>query len=306
MPATVKISSGLGNQMFQYAFASALSKASGERCAFDVGEYRTDRLRRFELDKFQTGLMSFRDPDAAPLARLRKFPARFSGFVRRMVQLAVNFVVYNLLIKFRRDWVQERSLRFDARNLVPRAGAYYSGYWQSYRYVEAAATEVRAAFRPAVPLDPRNAALAADMAACESVAVHFRRGDYVTQKSFFPPHLVPCPPDYYLRALDLVRSRVKEPVFYVFSDDVPWVRENFFRGDRAVFVEGNSGPDAYKDLLLMAAARHNIIANSTFSWWGAWLNGNPQKLVVRPVRWFNRASLNAQAADLCPPDWAAI
>lgn len=307
MSLTVRISSGLGNQMFQYAFARLLARRSGEEVLLDIGEYRTDLVRSFELDRFAVGPLHLADPDSAPLARLRAVPDRLpKGLTRRIARAAVDILVHRCLTPVWPRYIEDRSFRFDPAYLRPRPGAYYSGYWQSYRYVDPVADEIRTAFRPAVPLDGRNARLAEDMASRESVAVHFRRGDYAAHKSIRAPRLVPCPPDYYLRALERIRSSVGNPVFYVFSDEIPWVRENFFRTDRAIFVEGNSGAEAYKDILLMAAARHNVVANSTFSWWGAWLNSNPGKIVVRPARWFNRSRLNSRAGGLCPPDWIAV
>jgi len=137
-------------------------------------------------------------------------------------------------------------------------------------------------------------------AAPVSVSLHVRRGDYTLAAE----GNIALPLDYYHRAIDLIRQRFDDPVFFIFSDDIEFARKNLPAGMRQVFVEGNDDLSSHEDLRLMAACQHHIIANSSFSWWGAWLNPSSEKVVVAPRHWL--LSPESAFEDLLPPTWYAL
>jgi hypothetical protein len=170
------------------------------------------------------------------------------------------------------------------------------GYWQSHRYFAPAEARVREAFRFRVPL-PTAPALQSD----ESVAVHVRRGDYLAPKR--AARFGVLAPEYYTDAMALVAARVREPSFLVFSDDAAWCRDRF-GGDDRVTIVAPDGRDPRRDLQLMAACRHHVVANSSFSWWAAWLGESADQVVVAPAGWHRDPSLRPD--DLIRPGWLQL
>ena len=191
---------------------------------------------------------------------------------------------------------------------------YLSGYWQSEKYFSTVVPMIRNQFSPKTPLDGVNIALQEKLKSQNSVAVHVRRGDYATTASY-NSFFGTLPMKYYEDAIRLMNQKVGDPVFYFFSDDPAWCKATFSTM-RAQYIDHNQGEDAYKDLLLMSACSHAIIANSTFSWWGAWLNGNSGKVVIAPKHWFTTnyltrkepvyASRLYNTKDLIPESWIRL
>lgn len=176
------------------------------------------------------------------------------------------------------------------------------GYFQTEKYFPGSAESLRREFTPVASLSPANAAIAALARECESVMIHVRRGDYVNNAKTLKVHGV-CSVAYYQQAIATMRARAGNPRFFVFSNDMAWARDNLALGADAVFVEGNKdAPEV--DIHLMAQCRHHIIANSSFSWWGAWLAASPQKTVIAPTPWFDNSRHNA--SDLVPASWLRV
>lgn len=157
------------------------------------------------------------------------------------------------------------------------------GFFQDPRFFQKHQTEVRKAFTFNKGLSPENKKLIEELRSVNSVSVHIRRGDYVEKKDY---HFL-LTNEYYERAADYIAERVKDPHFYIFSDDLEWVKKNIKLKYPHTFVEANQFQTGYNDMRLMSLCRHNIIANSSFSWWGAWLNNNPDKIVIAPNIWLN-------------------
>lgn len=171
---------------------------------------------------------------------------------------------------------------------------YLLGYWMNPQYFAGIEDKIRQAFT-FQGIDEMNAEIAREMQNCNSVALHVRRGDYLKMKN----HFCICELDYYERALEFIKARIDSPIVYVFSDDIEWCYENINKlGVKYKIVDINRGIDSYKDMFLMTQCRHIIMANSTFSWWGAWLNRNPNKIVITPSSWFADNSVN-----FCPQSW---
>jgi len=136
-----------------------------------------------------------------------------------------------------------------------------------------------------------------------SVSLHIRRGDYVQNQEANKFHGI-CSPEYYSQAMNLIEQKIENPHYFVFSDEVGWVRENIKFNYPVDFVSGNSISEA-EELSLMSKCKHNIIANSSFSWWGTWLNTSPEKIVIAPKKWIENTDL-ADASDLIPKEWIKI
>lgn len=268
-----------GNQMFQYAVGRALAKRRGvglvvdDRLALARGEKSLSRI--FDLHRAEPARMPPSKHDR-PLA-------------------------YTLWRHFgsKPKYWREKGLGFDPAVLAAPDETYLHGYWQSEKYFADAAEQIRADFAFPPP-EGRNAELAEQIAGGLSVSLHLRRGDYVSNAS----HVI-CGQAYYDAALaELLPQLDGEPVIYVFSDEPDWARENLKLPGKPVFVDHNGADADYEDMRLMSLCRHNVIANSSFSWWGAWLNATPGKRVMAPSRWFGKAELSNP--DIIPDGWQKI
>lgn len=284
---------GIGNQMFQYAAARAFALDRGDELLLDLRMFDGYGLHQgFELDR----VFSARFDKAQP-RHLDSVLGWQSGLMALRVLRRPAFAALRA-----RSLVVEPHFNHWPGLALQGGDIYMMGYWQSERYFERHAKAIRADFQFRTPLDARNAALAARIRDCESVSLHVRRGDYASNpKNRKILHL--CSPDYYREAIDRVCRRVKAPVFFVFSDDPQWVRENLAGIPDHEIVEHNRGGASYIDMQLMSTCRHHIIANSSFSWWGAWLNATPERIVIAPRQWFCNGT---DDRDLIPADWQRI
>lgn len=282
----VSVFGGLGNQMFQYAAARALSLRSGQPLVLDLRHYAGPREHGYALDAFSIAGRLGRPEELPPRPRhepLRALGRRFAG--RSLPR-----------------W-QEREPGFAAEVTRLRGPVWLHGYFQSERYFADHAPAIRTEFTPRAAPDAANAALLGEITASTSVSVHVRRGDYVRNPRFNALHGT-CPPEYYASAAARMAGRLKDAVFYVFSDEPDWARKNLSLPGAVRVVDHNTGGPASEDLRLMSACRHHIIANSTFSWWGAWLNPRPDKKVIAPARWFAREG--HENPDLLPASWLRL
>lgn len=180
---------------------------------------------------------------------------------------------------------------------------YFKGYWQSARYFKDGDQTIRDlfAFRPF--LSDRNHEIARTMGAVNSVSLHVRRGDYADNFMNLLKHGL-CPLNYYEAAIQYITKHVKNPLFFIFSDDIDWVRENLKVKSDIHFIDHNRGMESYNDMRLMSLCKHHIIANSSFSWWSAWLNPDKEKIVIAPQRWF--ANYPVRTSDLIPRRWVQL
>ena len=200
-------------------------------------------------------------------------------------------------------YVRDRETGFDAAVLQIRGGAYLAGFWQREEYFSEIADVIRKEFTFREPPNAQNAETLREIATSgNAVCVHVRRGDYLEPQmhAFFGL----CGLDYYRQAMELMRGRVNGPRFFLFSDDPAWARGHLHIDDRTRLVDHNVGGQDHEDLRLMAACRHFIIANSSFSWWGAWLSAAAGKIVVAPKTWL--ADAKRIGFDPCPAGWIRI
>lgn len=177
---------------------------------------------------------------------------------------------------------------------------YLKGYWQSDKYFQAHAAAIRTDFSFKSPLAGQNIWLAREMGQVNAVSLHVRRGDYVKNQATTALHGV-CSLDYYNAAVEYLLHRVDKPVFYIFSDDMPWVKAHLTIAAKTYHIGHND--QAYDDMHLMSLCKHHVIANSSFSWWGAWLNARPDKIVVAPKQWFAQAR---NTEHLLPQAWVKL
>ncbi|MEO1766436.1 alpha-1,2-fucosyltransferase [Thiobacter aerophilum] len=290
----VRLCGGLGNQMFQYVAGYALARLHGSALRFDTSWFETNRLHNgLELDRvFGLTLAEATASDK-----------------RRILGWAAQRVVYRVLARKYLKPLRPRSMVMEPHfHYWPGFAdlpddVYLDGYWQSERYFASVAPELRERFRFALPLDPRSADLVEAMAQQESVSIHVRRGDFVSDPSVNQVHGVDLS-GYYRAAIAAIRERVRQPIFYVFSDEPQWVRQHLEIPAQSVIVDHNRGEDSYRDMQLMSACRHHILANSSFSWWAAWLNPREDKIVIAPRQWFAVADLDTR--DLYCQGWIVL
>lgn len=293
----VELLGGLGNQMFQYAFGSSISTQLGIEVKFDVHNLldRTPKpnftYRDFELSIFDAEVPI---ATASDTALYRALPAgRLAQFTNRIQRKLINA----------RFFPEKNIFTYDAEVLQVGRHTYFEGYWQSEKYFTPCEPLIRKAFTFKQPLTDINRSLADKMLSTLSVAMHIRRGDYVTNAVTNAAHGT-CTPAYYQQALATLQGQVENINLFVFSDEPQWVKENLHFEVPTVYITHNQGKASYQDMQLMSLCQHNIIANSSFSWWGAWLNNNPDKIVVAPKHWM--PGYVTESLDLLPEAWLRL
>lgn len=289
-PVIVRLVGGLGNQMFQYAMGLAVATKVNGRLLLDVDFVGNGVARReFELTRAFVGPFQLATPEE------QRAVLGWRAYFRRAMGRPTA-----TLLGCKRVAV-ERGLEFVPTFAGLSAPVYLVGYWQSESYFLDVAQQLRERLS-FVPPDAANAAMLREISSCESVAVHIRRGDYAEVSSITACHGL-CPPSYYERAASQLLERQPNLRFFLFSDDLEWTRDNIRLPAECVYVEVNRGGSAFNDMRLMSACRHQVIANSTFSWWAAWLNTNQKKHVIAPERWFASGS---PATSICPQEWVRL
>jgi hypothetical protein len=289
----IQLIGGLGNQMFQYALGRRLSCMHNVPLKLDIMGFKNYTLWTYRLDHFAIHA----DIASVPEIEEVKFHGR-AGVLRTLGNLAGFFVPY-----YRRNIYREPHFSFDFNVLKCRPDVYLEGYWQTEKYFRDIADTIRRDFTVLEDPDPRNQEMADIIRDCEAVSLHVRRGDYVSNPVTNAVHGT-CTEDYYRRAIRIIEKKVEKPRFFIFSDDPSWVFEHMDTGHPTTYMNIN-GPDKdYEDLRLLSLCRHHIIANSSFSWWGAWLCSNPNKTVIAPKKWFNNTKVNT--VDLMPESWIRI
>ena len=289
-----KVYGGLGNQMFQYAAALCLASLRGVTVRYDLSWFRRYHLHQgFELHR----VFSVEIPEATGLDYFRVLGWRGHHWLRAQLLRP------SLRALRPAAYVQEPHYQFWPGFHSLPGRVYLDGYWHSERYFIAAERLVRDAFRFRHPLSGRNLELSQHMASCNSVAVHVRRGDFASDPAINAVHGLTSLA-YYRAAIGLTQARIEDPCYFVFSDDMEWAREHLQIDAPCSYVDHNRGLESYNDLRLMSLCKHHIIANSTFSWWGAWLGQHPGQHAVAPSRWFQ--AQDKDTADLIPARWERI
>jgi len=286
----VKVQGGLGNQLFQYSIGRALSLKHGVKLYLDTSFFRIPlpsdvTPRKFELDDYN---LSYEIADDTIYAKF--FSDKLSLWDRLMIKIG-KYDSFKIL--------KEPRFEFDPNVSSISNNLYLDGYWQTALYFQSINTTLRKELKLnfAGNVKPE---LFKRVQNKNSISIHFRRGDYLSEKKNEEWHGV-VPMAYYEQALDLMLNKVSDPFLFVFSDDIQWTKANF---NPQLPVEYVNTLSATLDMELMSLCKHNILANSSFSWWGAWKNYNPEKIVVAPRKWFQTDKMNTR--DLFPADWITI
>jgi len=279
---------GLGNQMFQYALFKKF-QLLGKDVKGDISFYDKNNAHNgFEIER----VFNLKIPRASQeeINRLKDT----SNFLRKYRRF------------FRIFWKSTdiEQINFDfCESILLLDNAYLNGYWQSEKYFKDISKQVRKDFTFR-NTDLTDKKILKKIKNTNSISIHIRRGDYESDPNTKKLLGGICTIDYYNQAINLIQSRINKPVFFIFSDDLNWAKENLRLSSKHFFIDINRGENSYKDMFLMSYCKHNIIANSSFSWWGAWLNKNQNKLVIAPAKWSNNKRLDSK--DIVPESWIRI
>jgi len=292
----VRLMGGLGNQMFQYALARSLAIKNHTNPIMDMVFFdniaEVDTPREYELSCFnikETFLPAAKRPQENHEANYRGR----KGSLRK--------IKHTLMGKAWSTY-QEPHHNFDKNTLNKSNGAYLIGYWQTEKYFVDIRTELLKDFSFKAKPKPSNQKILDQIKSSPSISLHVRRGDYVNNKNANKFHGTKGT-EYYTKAInEIVKRKPANYTLFVFSDDIAWCKKNLKLSYPTVYVTGNK--KGCEDMRLMMNCTHNIIANSSFSWWAAWLNQSPDKLVVGPKQWFNDPSVNTN--DVLPSSWIKI
>ena len=291
----VKLMGGLGNQMFQYAAAKALAEHHGVLLKVDLS-FLNDRsakenftFREYELSCFDTSIeIASKDEISIFNAKNRfyRYMMTFLGISMPLHYYEQSFKYYELFNQLHKETLLE-------------------GYFQSEKYFIQIKSLLLENFKWLSPASGIKLKLIESIQAVHSVSLHIRRGDFVENKVINSIHGL-CDINYYERAISEINNSMKNPTFFIFSDDINWAKKKFGWIPSVIFIDHNKGKESFWDMRLMSYCKHNIIANSSFSWWGAWLNTNKLKIVIAPKIWFNDSIINLQTEDLIPSEWLRI
>jgi hypothetical protein len=286
----VQLTGGLGNQLFQYAMGSML--ASNNQCEL-----------KLDLSTFET--YEWHEYSLAPFA----IAAKIAGSRECAISKGENLSLLNRILKKlsnnQTNNIVEQSLLYDSRYVNFKGSAYVTGYWQSEKYFKGIENKIREDLKIRIEPSASNKVLLDKIRSGNAVSLHIRRGNFVSIDFVNKVHGT-CSIDYYQNAVNLISKKISNPVFYIFSDDIPWAKQSLSLNFETVIVDINDAKTDYEDLRLMSTCKHHILANSTFSWWGAWLNPSKEKVVIAPKIWFADEKLNGETADLIPDEWMRI
>ncbi len=287
----VKLMGGIGNQMFQYALGRHLSILNNTSLKLDVSGFAFDRKRSYSLSAFNI-LEDFATTKDICLMKHR------SIIFRILEKLSYN--------RLARKHIKEKKLGFEKHILNLHEPIYLDGYWQSEKYFTSIEDIIRKDYTLRKQLSSSSENIGEQILNTNSVSMHIRRGDYFSSARCRRIHGV-CNTNYYYSSINYIKQNVGNPFIYIFSDDPDWVKENIRIDIPHMLVshQSNSIENDFEDIVLMSRCKHNILSNSSYSWWGAWLNTYSGKIVVSPDRWFAISNYR-EAKDIIPEGWVKM
>jgi glycosyl transferase family 11 len=300
----IKLIGGLGNQMFQYACAFALAKRINTDFALDLCHFKSAGSRKFSLQQWNitknqkllsTLLTSYLFSYGPSFSNQRRIRHRLVGILLSQI-LTIKYSKWKFICEKQFGHFQNLSSL-----IKEERGIFLSGYWQSEKYFVDIEKSILRIFTPSQNLSLEDQILSKGMRNNRgSVSVHIRCGDYLHNLDTWKLHYV-CTPGYYQEAFNLIEGKIypRKPHLYIFSDDPQWVKGHIEIPYGHTFVSNRERIEAH-EITLMSKCHHHIIANSTFSWWGAWLNRDPKKVVIAPPRWSNDSNTTP---DIIPKEW---
>ena len=296
----IKLKGGIGNQMFQYAFGRRIALENDIKLKFDITNFKDDRVYRY---KYNLGCFNIFEKIATEkdLRKSRIFTSKsyFGKFIR---------LLYRIKPYYNRYIINEKKFfLYDQKVMIKKKNLYYNGYWQNEKYFKNIEDVIRQEFSfKKNTLNQDNLKISEKIINTNSVAVHIRNyGNTYDEKASKRDvkNFGIMPISYYQNALKYLVDKINNFTIFIFSDDINWVKENFDLKSGSIFYVDKEGKD-YEQLKLMSICKHQIISNSTFSWWAAWLNNNPEKIVIAPKKWF--AIGEYDPSDLIPKEWIKI
>lgn len=291
----VKFKGGLGNQMFQYAFAKNIEMVTGEEVKFDISAFDTrknDDVRKPRIFNFKISEKIATKSQIEEVCRIDHNSDLLSFKYKFGVQIEN---IINPDYFFRRDCKY-----FPVEKIAKYK--YYDGYWQSWRYVDAVKDKLKQEFIPKKKISLKGSLLAEKLKKQNSVFVGIRKGDYSSSWKVRRKY-GEFGSDYYLKAMNYLCSLVENPIFYIFSNDIEWVKKNMkFDKYEIHYRDDEDQVSDFEEMIIMSSCQYSIIVNSTFYWWGAWLNNNPQKIVIAPNKWFT----NGWRDEIVYPNWIKL
>lgn len=280
----IKLQGGLGNQLFQYAFGRSLTEKIKTELVLDHTNYEGDKLRTFSLHHFNVKARLITSKES------RKY----------------NSKTYKLYRKIKRFVNPHQAYLFKARYFSTKDNSYIEGYWQSQKYFYSIEKEIR---RELTLKNNVSKTFQSEYKLIKSypisVSIHIRRGDYANntdvQKRFGL-----CDIEYYKKAVDFILNKFPNSTFFVSSDDIAWAKQSIPQIIKNNKIHYLSNPDLvdHEELILMSNCHHQIMANSSFSWWSAWLNQNKSKIVIAPKSWL--ADKKVKTDDIIPDNWIKV
>jgi hypothetical protein len=281
---------GLGNQLFQYAIARNLAFIHKTNVKVDITPFETYKLHEYSLKplNIKESIASPKDVSSLKNPTMKE---RIKAKIRRRMPVPPA------------SYIREKHYHFDPDILDLPNNIYLEGYWQTPKYFFDILDTLREEFNPHTVPGGKDLDILNKIKNSYSISIHMRRGDYVKNPKTQEYHGV-CDIDYYKRCIRLLADKVQNPHFFLFSDDPKWCEENLHTNYRLTAVSHNDAKKNYEDLRLMSNCSHQIIANSSFSWWAAMLNKNPAKIVCSPQNWFKNSKNDIK--DLLPETWIRI
>lgn len=277
-----KITGGLGNQLFQYAVGKAVALHHYVPLKLDITTYETYKLHNgFRLDQFAI------NADIANTQEIEHLKGKSHLFAKVLRKAG--------LVKRLGYYVEKERTIYDSQ-VFARDECYLDGYWQNEQYFTKIREFLLQGLKPKLPLSHQAQAYQLQIANTPSVSLHVRRGDYLNH-----PEIGVLDLSYYQQAHAYMTSKLEKPIFYIFSNDQAWCKQNFKFIENAVYIEDTQ--TEIDDIMLMSHCQHNIIANSSFSWWAAWLNNNQGKIVIAPKHWM---AVNPKGYKWSPDEWIEI
>ena len=283
----MNLKGGLGNQLFQYALGRHLASIHNTTLALDVSGFESDPLRNYRLDSFNISATVL--------------PPKTNSFAKRVVNKLLS--EKNPIHRFFHQelpLIRENGFEFQPNILQTPDNVFLDGYWQTEQYFKPIAHLIRQDLTLAQPLPTQLQAIEKQIRSSSSIAVHVRRGDYASNPVTTAYHGL-YPMDWYVKAAQEMEKDLSDVHYFVFSDDYEWVKNNLKLDAPCTFIKPSPDGKEAQDLYLMSCCKHNITANSSYSWWAAWLNANPNKKVIAPAVWFMGADSNTK--DLIPANW---
>lgn len=288
----IKFYGGLGNQLFQYAMLVAVREHFGEETLMDTSVYASYGLHNgLEVNRIFNTIAQEASKEQ----------------IKLVSQFTTNYKlsrIFHYLLPAKKTEFKERTFGKYYPEVIEKSGdCLFDGYWQHHEYFANCREAILKEFTLREPLDKRNQNCFDEYrGSSKYVSVHVRRGDFLNSKLYKGL----CGKEYYVAAIKKAIEKVGEDAHFVFfSNDIPWCKENLaslVKEGQCTFVTHNTGADSYKDMILMSACRVNIIANSSFSWWGAYLNQREDKVVIAPEKWINKDMPN----PIQMPEWLKL